>query len=76
VSFFGPFYGGYNILELDIENYEYALVAGPDRSYLWILARSPDLAETIVQSLVEKARSLEFPVDELIYVSHSPVTTD
>lgn len=76
VSFFGPFYGGYNILELDIENYEYALVAGPDRSYLWILARSPDLAETIVQSLVEKARSLEFPVDELIYVAHSPVTTD
>lgn len=76
VSFFGPFYGGYNILELDIENYEYALVAGPDRSYLWILARSPDLAETTVQSLVEKARSLEFPVDELIYVSHSPVTTD
>lgn len=70
VSFFGPFYGGYNILDLDIENYQYALVAGPNRSYLWILARSPDLSETIVQSLVEKARSLEFPVDELIYVSH------
>jgi apolipoprotein D and lipocalin family protein len=76
VSFFGPFYGGYNILELDHENYEYALVAGPDRSYLWILARSPDLSETIVQSLVEKARDLEFPVDELIYVSHDPVIAD
>lgn len=74
VSFFGPFYGGYNILELDIEDYQYALVAGPDRSYLWILARSPDLPEAIVQSLVEKARSLEFPVDELIYVSHDAVT--
>jgi apolipoprotein D and lipocalin family protein len=70
VSFFGPFYGGYNILELDSENYRYALVAGPDRSYLWILARSPDLSDAIVQSLVEKARSLEFPVEELIYVSH------
>jgi len=70
VSFFGPFYGGYNILELDIENYRYALVAGPDRSYLWILARSPGLSETVVQSLVEKARRLDFPVDELIYVSH------
>lgn len=73
VSFFGPFYGGYNILELDIENYQYALVAGPDRSYLWILARSPDLSETVVQSLVEKARRLDFPVDELIYVSHDVV---
>jgi len=70
VSFFGPFYGGYNILELDSEGYEYALVAGPNRSYLWILARSPDISDSIVQSLVEKARSLEFPVDELIYVSH------
>lgn len=70
VSFFGPFYGGYNILELDAENYEYALVAGPNRSYLWILARSPDLSETIVQSLVDTARRLEFPVDDLIYVTH------
>lgn len=70
VSFFGPFYGGYNILELDSEGYEYALVAGPNRSYLWILARSPDISDGIVQSLVEKARSLKFPVDELIYVSH------
>ncbi|HNP34318.1 MAG TPA: lipocalin family protein [Woeseiaceae bacterium] len=70
VSFFGPFYGGYNILELDAENYQYALVAGPNRSYLWILARSPDLPDRIVRSLVEKARDLEFPVDELIYVSH------
>jgi len=74
VSFFGPFYGGYNILELDMENYQYALVAGPNRSYLWILARSPDLSETIVQSLVEKARRFKFPVDELIYVSHDAVT--
>ena len=73
VSFFGPFYGGYNILELDTENYQYALVAGPDRSYLWIQARSPDLSEAIVQSLVEQARALEFPVDELIYVSHNAV---
>jgi apolipoprotein D and lipocalin family protein len=74
VSFFGPFYGGYNILELDKEDYQYALVAGPDRSYLWILARSPDLSESKVQSLVEKARRLEFPVNDLIYVSHDAVT--
>jgi len=74
VSFFGPFYGGYNILELDKEDYQYALVAGPNRSYLWILARSPDLSESKVQSLVEKARGLEFPVNDLIYVSHDAVT--
>lgn len=76
VSFFGPFYGGYNILELDFDNYEYALVAGPNRSYLWILARSPDLSADIVQTLVEKARSLDFPVDELIFVSHDALLAE
>lgn len=70
VSFFGPFYGGYNILELDQPGYRYALVAGPNRSYLWLLARDPKLDESIVERLVDKARQLDFPVDELIFVDH------
>jgi len=41
VSFFGPFYGSYIVFELDHENYQYSLVCGPDKSYLWILAREP-----------------------------------
>ena len=71
VSFFGPFYGGYNIIELDKDNYAYALVAGPDRDYLWILARSPNLDENILVALVDKARALDFSTDELIYVDHT-----
>jgi apolipoprotein D and lipocalin family protein len=71
VSFFGPFYGAYNILELDKDNYQYALVAGPDRDYLWILARSPTLEPDVVLALVNKARSYDFPVDELTYVNHA-----
>jgi len=73
VSFFGPFYGAYNILELDQEDYQYALVAGPNRSYLWILARNPQLPESVLRTLVETARRLEFPVDELIHVSHDNI---
>jgi apolipoprotein D and lipocalin family protein len=38
MSFFGPFYGSYNVIALDKE-YRYALVCGPDRDYLWLLAR-------------------------------------
>ncbi|MDR3711607.1 MAG: lipocalin family protein [Puia sp.] len=34
VSFFGPFYAGYNIIALDTD-YRYALVAGNNTSYLW-----------------------------------------
>jgi apolipoprotein D and lipocalin family protein len=71
VSFFGPFYGAYNIIELDEDHYRYALVAGPDRSYLWILARSPTLDQDTLSTLVNKARDLNFPTDELIYVDHT-----
>ena len=74
VSFFGPFYGGYNIVELDKAGYQYALVVGPSRKYLWILARDPQLDSAIVERLVEKARGLGFATDELIYVSHKEQT--
>jgi apolipoprotein D and lipocalin family protein len=73
VSFFRPFWGGYNIIALDREGYEYAMVSGPDRSYLWILARHPDLDPVIADSLVQKARELEFPVDELTWIEHGPI---
>ena len=71
VSFFGPFYGGYNILELDRDEYRYALVAGPTRSYLWILAREQRLEEAVVRRLTDRAAELGFPVDELIFVEHA-----
>lgn len=67
VSFFGPFYGGYNIIALDKENYAYAMVAGPDRDYLWILARTPTLDDRILQRLVAQAKALGFATDKLIY---------
>ena len=70
VSFFGPFYGSYVIIELDHENYRYSLVCGPDKSYLWILARTPELDDAIKDRLLARASSLGFDTDALIYVSH------
>lgn len=69
VSFFGPFYGSYIVCELDRENYQYSLVSGPDTSYLWILARTPQLHETTKSMLVEKAAALGFDTSKLIFVS-------
>jgi apolipoprotein D and lipocalin family protein len=69
VSFFGPFYGGYNILALD-RDYSHALVCGPSREYLWILAREPKMEEAVKTNLVEKARRLGFDTDRLIFVEH------
>ena len=70
VSFFGPFYGSYIVFELDHENYQYSLVCGPNKSYLWILARSPKMKEEIKASLIEKAAALGFDTRNLIFVDH------
>jgi len=70
VSFFGPFYGGYNVIALDKEHYQYALVCGPDRSYLWILARSTTLPESVLKELLTSAKNMGFDTDQLIFVAH------
>ena len=70
VSFFGPFYGSYVVFDLDRENYSYALVCGPDKSYLWLLARSPIIADDLKKRLVDKAAALGFDTKKLIYVTH------
>lgn len=71
VSFFGPFYGGYNVIALDTDGYCWSMVAGPNRAYLWILGRTPDLDPGIVTQLTDQAAALGFPVDELIRVDHA-----
>lgn len=73
VSFFGPFYGGYNIIELESKDYNYSLVSGPNLSYLWILSRTPQLPQAVLDQLVEKARELGFDTDSLIYVDQAGV---
>jgi apolipoprotein D and lipocalin family protein len=70
VSFWGPFYGAYNIIDLDIKNYSYSLVCGPKKSYLWILARKPYMEESLKSELITKAKALGFETDKMIYVSH------
>lgn len=71
VSFFGPFYGGYNILDLDKKDYQHVMIAGNDRSYFWILSRTPKMEPAIQQRLINKAKTLGFEVNKLIYVDHS-----
>lgn len=67
VSFFGPFYGDYNILILDKPYYNYALVSsGSD--YLWILSRTPQLTYPIKQHLIAKAKELGFATEKLLFI--------
>jgi apolipoprotein D and lipocalin family protein len=68
VSFFGPFYGGYHIIALDKANYTYAMISGPSRDYLWILARTRSVPPAVLDDLLKQAKVLGFATDQLILV--------
>lgn len=71
VSFFGPFYGGYHIAALDDRDYRWALVVGPSRDYLWILARERNLPTDVREQLLAKAQQLGFDSKRLIWVGQN-----
>ena len=70
VSFFGPFYGPYNIIALDKTQYNYALVTS-GKEYLWILSRTPQLTYPIKQELMAQAKALGYPTENLIFVKQA-----
>jgi apolipoprotein D and lipocalin family protein len=51
VSFFGPFWGDYWIIDLD-PDYRWAVVGGPKRKYLWILSRTPQMDEALYEEII------------------------
>lgn len=71
VSFFGPFYGSYVVFDLDQQNYSYSMISGADKSYLWILSRTPTMDEATKKRLVDKAQALGFDTSKLIWVAHN-----
>lgn len=69
VSFFGPFYSGYNVVALD-ENYQYALIAGKNLDYLWILSRTKSIPEEIKTKYLKIAEEIGYDTSKLIWVNH------
>ena len=68
VSFFLNFYSDYYILELDEENYNYALVGSSTDKYLWILSRAPQLPEEIKKKLVTAAERRGYDTNRLQWI--------
>ena len=70
VTFFWPFYGDYWIINLG-DDYDYAVVGTPNRKYLWILSRTPQMDDKLFSQLIELVKSKGFDVGSLIKTSHS-----
>jgi len=70
VAFFGGIYSGYNVIDTDYETY--SLVCGPTREYLWILARTPTIDQSIIEKLEALATNYKFNMKNLIFVNQAP----
>ncbi len=70
VSFFGPFYSGYNVIALD-DDYRYALVAGKSLKYLWILSRETTIPDEIKTKYLKVAEEIGYNTSELVWVEQS-----
>lgn len=55
----------YWVVELD-PDYQWAVVGGPSRKYLWILSRSPSMDRALFEKLRTHARERGYPVDKLV----------
>lgn len=57
-------WGDYWILRLE-GDYQYSLVGTPDRKYLWVLSRDKEADDSVIDSLLDYAATLGFPVEEV-----------
>jgi apolipoprotein D and lipocalin family protein len=55
----------YWVVDLDAD-YQWAVVGGPSRKYLWILSRSPSMRRAQFDEIVERARRRGYRVDNLV----------
>lgn len=65
-KYLGWFAGDYWIIDVDKNDYQYALVGSPDREFLWILSREKTLDQSIYIKLKDIAKNNGYNVENLI----------
>lgn len=65
VSFFWLFYADYFVMELDQENYQWAVVGSTSPKYLWILSRTPQMEAALYQELLGKIEKRGYSLKQL-----------
>ena len=70
VSFFGPFYSDYRVMLVDAD-YRYMLIGSGSDGYLWILSRTPQLADRDRTAILNEAKSRGYDTDKLIWVKQN-----
>jgi apolipoprotein D and lipocalin family protein len=71
VSFFRPFWGDYWIIDLGAD-YQFAVVGHPNRDYLWILSRTPELPEPTYQEVLARLQAQGYETARLVRTLQRP----
>jgi apolipoprotein D and lipocalin family protein len=64
VRFFWPFLGKYWIISL-ADDYRYAVVSHPNRNYLWILSRKPEMDPEDYAAIINSLKERGFDPDRI-----------
>ncbi len=69
LSFLPFVWGNYWIIDL-APDYSYAVIGEPNREYLWVLARSPEMDERLLAQILEKVSKQDYDTAPLIRTKH------
>lgn len=64
VQFFWPFKAKYWIIDL-ANDYSYAVVSNPNKKYLWILSRTPQMDFEIYQQIIKRLEEKGFDITKI-----------
>ena len=65
VQFFWPFKAKYWIIDL-ADDYSWAVVGHPNRKYLWILSRTPEMDNEIYQNIIKSLEEQNYDTSLLV----------
>lgn len=65
LSFIPQVWGDYWIIDLE-PNYQYAVIGNPDRKYLWILSRTPEMNDATYQNILRKIEKMGYNPNKLV----------
>lgn len=66
VSFFGPFYSGYNVVSMQ-PDYENVLVFGENTDYIWILSRNKTIPNSVKDAFLKQAEKAGYDLNRLVW---------
>lgn len=71
VSFFGPFWGDYWILDL-APDYSLSIVGEPSGRYLWVLSRTPTISNQTRETTLRTLKAFGYDIEALYFTKQPP----